>query len=245
MWKKFLATSRRTSTALSGRASAPIENLPSLPHLATSRLSDRPNQRVISGGVICFSVEPTTQNIYVLLGREVSFENEPGVWCDFGGKLKPTESALRGAAREFAEESLGVIRLDRQSNGPSSDPIAEVTDVLARQEYFIRISIFTQKNRKVRVYFLKEIPWQPDIATKFANVRTALEENRWPNHPARATADGTLNPHWMEKQCLRWWSLDRLIEVLQKRGRFKHHRFRRSFLPALRVVVGKLAEFCL
>jgi hypothetical protein len=49
----------------------------------------------------------------------------------------------------------------------------------------------------------------------------------------------SINPEWMEKQQIGWWSLPRLRQVLRNGGRFKRHLFRYGFLPTMAVVIEK------
>ncbi len=224
-------------------------------HLTDTLLADPPGQTFITGGILCFSVEPKTQNIYVLLGRETCFEqmdSSQGSWCDFGGKIDASESAISGAAREFSEESLCTVKMFFKQEHTYTHYIDTIKQMLQDENYFLKISIILPQkdgSEHVRVYYLKEIPWQPDIEEKFSEIRSKLrtvESNGVPcslrNHPA-IKEDNTVNRHFLEKHSIGWWSIDRLAEVVRNRGKYKHHRFRRSFLPILRLIVHKLQNF--
>jgi hypothetical protein len=220
-------------------------------HLTDTLLANNPGQQVITGGVICFSTEPKTQNMYVLLGRETCFENmesRDGKWCDFGGKINPHESAVSGAAREFSEESLCVVQLSNKKNY-YDNYISYVKTMLQEENYYMKISII-HTDQHVRVYYLKEIPWQPDIEQKFAYTRDRLlsvHKGTIPlpfslrRHPA--LKDNTVDLHFLEKHTIAWWSVERLAEVIKNQGRFRRQRFRKTFLPILRLVVQKLQNF--
>ena len=61
-----------------------------------------------SAGIVCFAVEPKTNNIFILLGKE---SHMGGVWCSFSGKPNLGETIEKAAAREFSEESMGCIQI--------------------------------------------------------------------------------------------------------------------------------------
>jgi hypothetical protein len=223
--------------------------------LTTTNLFICLKKKYLTGGIICFSVDPKTQNIYILLGRETCFANmnsTNGKWCDFGGKLKKNETPEEGSAREFAEECLCSVHMSKIAKTTYKTYITSVVRMLIQKQYFLKISIVvsqTPTSEKIRVYYLKEIQWQPGVSDRFKVLRRSLTSDmtNFPfsmrNHPAvTLQPDNTLkiNRDFLEKQHILWWSLDRLGEVLKNKGRFKHHRFRYSFLPVLSVVVNKL-----
>lgn len=220
--------------------------------LVTSRsLGDTFTMTTRTGGIICFSVEPKTHNIFVLLGRETCFEqmdSSAGRWCDFGGKINLNETVIGGAAREFAEESLCVVDLPVTKNHPYSKYVEQVKKMLQEKDYFMKLSAKAKDHD--RVYYLKEVPWQPEIEHKFAETRVKLlSASRNPNHLPfslrhhPAVRDLEIDRHFLEKQSIAWWSLDRLAEVVKNQGKFKRQRFRRVFVPVLTQVVQELQQF--
>lgn len=202
-----------------------------------------------TAGVVCFSIEPVTNSIYVLLGKESRFEGDrvtdskTGKWCDFGGRLKNTELTEEGAAREFTEESLGVVKLEAKPDNPTNSSYVDtVVTMFKNKQYYAKLKIESKHNQ--RVYFLKQIEWQPNIENSFQNLRHTIlnketTETNKQNHPAFGP-DSKLNMDYLEKICIRWWSIDRLTEVIRKRGCYKHEGFRKSFLPALSIILPKL-----
>lgn len=48
--------------------------------------------------------------------------------------------------------------------------------------------------------------------------------------------------HYLEMQCLRWWSLPYCHELIQKRGRCRKNTLRPCFLPTLRLMLDYLAR---
>ena len=195
-----------------------------------------------TAGVICFSIEPKTKSIYVLLGKETCFEGEKitdsknGKWCDFGGRLKSIETNELGAAREFTEESLGVISFTNLQPCGDNSYKDFITDMLEKRQYCLKLKLKTESNR--RIYFLKQIEWQPGVEQKFQRLRYNIINRINTNHPA--FDEGNLNKDYLEKYCIKWWSIDRLTEVIRKRGMYKNEACRKSFRPVLSILVPKL-----
>ena len=221
----------------------------------------------VSVGMICFSVDPKTNNIFLLLGKETCFENMQsprGAWCDFGGKPRDEETAPDAAAREFCEESLACVNFECARTRPRNVK-TRLAQVLKTGAFFCRIDLtaltqwtqhHNQKRNVTRTYFVKEIPWQPhvphtfqDIRKKLCHVQSSGEVDTCPfslrNHPSLEVQNKhvRVNNHYLEKHSIMWWSLDRLCEVLQKHGRYKNQRFRKSFLPILQIVVARLKQY--
>ena len=191
----------------------------------------------VSAGIVCFAVEPTTQSIYVLLGKDQPWPDRPdGTWADFGGRPSgPDEAPEDTAAREFVEETLGVVEVEA-----AEMPVARrIADNLRHRIYFSLVKIIYRADHHVRTYYVKEIPWNAGVVEKFAAVRTGITTGglAYRNHPAHEDPECHL-----EKTELRWWGLQRLQSVLRNRGKWRDENFRRSFLPALRVLVRKLAD---
>lgn len=212
-----------------------------------------------SVGVICFSVDPKTQNIYFLLGKETCFnklDSNKGVWCDFGGKPLYNETFEETAGREFMEESLNTIKLTNNDSENNS-----ITQMLKQKKYYERIDVVLKnydknKNKRkniLRVYFLKQIPWQPMTIQNFLNTRKKLVElkNNYGSkisknyqffHPAIEVYENNyfrVKNEYLEKHSLNYWSLDRLNEVVRKNGTFKNQKFRKSFMPILKIITRK------
>lgn len=218
--------------------------------------------KFLTAGIVCYSVEPKTQNIYVLLGQETCFYNlslDRGVWCDFGGKIDPGEDILDAAAREFSEESLCTIKLfGSKQHIMSSDYIKEVRQMLANEDYFLKVSVILPPEdirERVKVYFLKEIPWQPNLPQRFNKTRdlflNVLDNSNHTipyyarHHPGLdfvSKGKVLANKHFIEKFAVQWWSLERLREVLHYKRQFKNIRFRTSFIPVLKIIIKQLTQ---
>jgi hypothetical protein len=229
----------------------------------TSLITEKLNY--LTSGIICFSIEPSTQTIYFLLGQETCFDDlnsNKGRWCDFGGKVEAEEDILHAAAREFSEESMCVVHLFKSKHvNCSQEYINEVYEMLLAKDYFLKVSVFLPPeglSERVRVYFLKEIPWQPEVILRFNKARSVLLDIENGNletipfhlrkHPALEMKNNEvegINKHFLEKFSIMWWSLDRLQEVIRRKGKYKGHQFRKSFLPVLNVLIKRLKKsFC-
>lgn len=101
-------------------------------------------------GILCYAVEPKTQNIYFLLGKETY----DGVWSDFAGGPKAGETKMETAVREFDEESMSMVI-----------PREELEADLADKRYTFLL------DADGRVTYVKQIPFQPDLPLRFANYR--------------------------------------------------------------------------
>jgi hypothetical protein len=215
--------------------------------LSATSLAMPPCYTPITAGIICFSIAPSTKNIFLLLG----LEEKQNQWCDFGGAIGIGESVEVAAAREFAEESLCVIDFERSAI-PFEEYEQTIRQSLLNGNYFMRLDVVhnTIENvDNVRVYYLKEIPWCPYIKTRFAEVREQLlgnyeMEKETIKHPAIQSFEPlTIDEHWLEKSRIKWWSIERLKGVLKNNGKFKDSRFRQSFLRVLDIILTQLHDF--
>jgi 8-oxo-dGTP pyrophosphatase MutT (NUDIX family) len=197
---------------------------------------------VVRASMVCYSVAPTTNTCYMLLGLERGDQ-----WCDFGGHLESGETSCQTAAREFAEESLCVVAVDsvlevRDERDSPRDYIQSLTRLLADARHFLRLDLRKEGETDVRVFYLKEIAWQPTLPERFERMTQRLTQPpAWTEHPALQSADPIeVKPQWTEKSEVAWWSFDRLRQVLRNDGCYKGMRFRRSFLPTLAMVLDHL-----
>lgn len=115
--------------------------------------------------------------MYFLLGKERSVAQWKGSlkWSAFEGGRKKNESPEETAAREFSEETLGIVPF-----GASGDAklwsAAAVLSALEREEYHMKI-VIKMKNKvdeRFHVTFVKCIPWIPHIMEKFAMMRSLI-----------------------------------------------------------------------
>lgn len=101
-------------------------------------------------GILPFALEPKTNNLYFLLGRE-SFD---GSYSDFGGGTKEGESAMDTAIREFDEESMGLI----------CHPEALRNDLENQLFSFVLV-------HDNRTTYVKQIRFQPELPERFLAAR--------------------------------------------------------------------------
>lgn len=205
-----------------------------------------------TAGIICFSVSPTKNTIYLLLGQESDFkiiDQKKGPWCDFGGKMKPTESDEASACREFCEESMCCVQFQKDYIPLQSYPEA-LLQKLQRKEYYRKICLQTVQNQR-RVYYLVYVPWQPEVVKNFQKIRSGFLQSEQAStsnlgfhlrqHPG-IRSDGLIDRHYLEKCRIQWWSLERLSGVVRNRGRFRDLRLRAGFLPGLEVCINELKK---
>jgi hypothetical protein len=135
------------------------------------------------GEILCYSIEPTSNTLYILLGREQHIKNwDEGSlkWSGFGGLINTNESIEHGTAREFVEETLGVVNISDQSkNSPNScvnnyESISDVTKMLIDMKYDKMMRIKNGDNFII-YRFIKEIKWNPYLPQKFNKCRTILK----------------------------------------------------------------------
>lgn len=106
-------------------------------------------------------------------------------------------------------------------------------------------------------FAMQQLRMFPDVEHYRDRVQAALREARLEGegegggegtlHPALTTsvgekgelADLHLNLDHMEKDCIRWWNVDDLVEVMQGRGSAHGDTFRPFFMPVLSVLLQR------
>lgn len=243
---------------------------------------------LLSAGVLCYSYAESTGDLYFLLGRERASGgpwSRAGCsrWSDFGGAVHDGESDVQCASREFVEETMGLVHLTHNNADADESTCyytqAQDTEAILRQDNFtLRISLDTNTDRvvsacpvnedepqRLRVCYLKRIPWQPDLPDKFDHLKHFLDalagvEEDTPRavayyhsmphhiqtHPAVVVTRDANNTvcgvsvrrEYLEKQQIGWWSLARLETILDNGGIYKNkYCFRIGFLSTLAVVL--------
>ena len=229
-------------------------------------------RRVIGCSILPFSLDRQWGKAYVCLGKEKRVANWYGSekWSDFGGAPKRTESAnhkgartFKGsarhgpkespeacAAREFHEETLGMLKLWKTEECPRQSwrPIAKA---LENRRYAYKITIFLTDELSY-VTFVKQVPWQPEVPKLFKkmreklycimNMETSTQEAQAiaGSHPAVTilSANGgterklKVNKDFLEKSQIRWWSVPQLTRasvhskgaLTQKSNKMEHLR---------------------
>ena len=129
---------------------------------------------ILASGILCYSIHPITKKTYFLLGK--GWRNK---WTDFAGKPEKGETEMQTAAREFIEESIGVVKL--RSDLVSTYPI--VLQLLKENGYVCRLTIPMQFKFNgvdldgLRYCYVFNIPWQPSVNKMFNSQREMLLKN--------------------------------------------------------------------
>jgi len=220
-----------------------------------------------AAGVICVSVDDR-RKINILLGREIPYSKTGlyGDWCDFGGKQEKSEGVIENAAREFTEESMCAIRFSNMISTAGYNTY--IKHLLQTKQYVSKFTVSISKCKyrqlhriQLKTYYIIEIPWQPALPFIFTNIRNKLldayhtykqgkQNPAFPfsllTHPAVTRLDNyhiKINKKYLEKQSIGWWSLARLRYVVRINGKYKTHRFRKSFIQPLERIVQTLQAF--
>jgi hypothetical protein len=121
--------------------------------------------------------------------------------------------------------------------------------------------------RRLRVCYVKYIPWQPNLPSLFSERYAQLYHlkklsslsdkidyfkslpRNMQSHPAilverneNEISNITVLNEWMEKQQIAWWSIHRIKNAIKNGGRFKKNVLRYGFLSTLSVVVEYMTK---
>lgn len=204
---------------------------------------------IIGAALLPFARCPRTGICFFLLAREREFPTWHGanLWTHFGGTRRRSESAEQCAAREFIEESLGMVRYhSRDDTMPLSvaKDAQGIASSLVRGEYAYKY-VHLQDGMPRYVVFVREIPWDASCVLRFRSVRSImlrlnttyrtldragraelvahpavfLERTRTGVAPGAETSIwvGAKNTH-LEKRCLGWWSLSQVRAMVHSEG---------------------------
>ena len=190
----------------------------------------------LKAGVICCARHPDTHEWMILLGQDRWRKGwfESNTWSDFGGGMQPRDTgrAIVTAAREFVEETLGLVRLDgKDTNETCTNTAAEVQELQLANP----LPMFETPN--VSTYYLREIPFDEMLPERYhecwfslntlrerareSHRATCLTESRYlkrglfrmynsfplwiKHHPCIRldyTPHGTLHNIWIPAECL-------------------------------------------
>ena len=130
--------------------------------------------QVIGAGLLPFSVDPECNRMYFWLGQErynARWTRGSCMWGCFGGKSAHAgESAEDIAAREFVEETAGMMKFFNSDTIPRSS-YKDISQALQLNKYLLRLefnAISKSGSRVQYVSFLKQVPWDPGASRRFA-----------------------------------------------------------------------------
>lgn len=219
------------------------------------RTSKQIKGTVVGASILCFSIDPVFKRIYFLLGKERHNYRWPAgssKWSDFGGGVAPGDTCEeQTAAREFVEETLGVVKWGETSQVPITSP-TQIAEELKEGKYLFKI-LHGNKFRKF-VMFVKQIPWDPECTVRFSEYRSLLTRPRdldpSPNphidsHPAIAGRT-SVKKEYLEKKILGFFSVPQLRYavdhdgvILNRNGYVEHCR--KSFIESLEIVLSEFS----
>lgn len=140
------------------------------------QFNDGPGLQSRSLGVLPFCVAPGGE-VLVLLGREACPASRR--WAPFEGTAKPGETCEDGAAREWVEESLGIVPFAHEP-GPGAFVQTEAAgDALRRGAYSHRVQLRYHARMRSNAWkeattLVARVPHDPGIETRFAVLRQRL-----------------------------------------------------------------------
>lgn len=140
---------------------------------------DSPGVQARSLGVLPWCVKPGG-DIAILLGREACVQSRR--WAPFEGSAKPGETCEQGAAREFVEESLGLVKFAEPCvmQGPFIH-VPQATTALEHGAYSHRVQLrYPLRHRSASVKeattLLARVPYDPALEARFVEIRMQLIE---------------------------------------------------------------------
>lgn len=133
--------------------------------------------RFVGGCVVPVMFHPESQLPVVVLAAEPKKSRLGRAfleWDAFGGKVEPQESVEAAAAREFYEESMGIVEL------PESPTASDLCRALVQRKYLGRVTLSYLRGRAptyrftLYVVFFVRATWDMDLPAKFASLRSHL-----------------------------------------------------------------------
>jgi hypothetical protein len=170
---------------------------------------NKPPNSIKAAGVLPYAKDGSG-NTWFLLGRERPNENwgiDSSSWSEFGGSMDKNESCEEGAAREFFEETMGVVFGHKKW----------MENELKLGRYLLVMDSRTPSGKGYRS-FVKQIPFL-DFPAKFARYKTISKKQ--PDLfkslvPFCFQDDGRLLPSCAEKTSMSWFSVEQLRAAVDK-----------------------------
>jgi hypothetical protein len=199
--------------------------------------------RLAGASMLVCSVDPMWGNIYFWMGKErrnMRWPEGSETWSDFGGRPQGSETSTDIAAREFVEESCGMLRYFEHDTTPRYG-WEDISHDLQCRRYIFRITMWTTDDmgvKKIFVTYVKQIPWQPDAMDRYSecmstlvNIKMCLKHGSPvsipPNFHSPALSCHTnvddrddrvyvLNRDFMEKEVIQLWSMPQLRTAIDE-----------------------------
>jgi 8-oxo-dGTP pyrophosphatase MutT (NUDIX family) len=209
-------------------------------------------------GVLLFSFDPLYGEPYILLCKDTQQQNK---WDGFCGMKEPSETPEQTAAREFIEETSGILFVDNQGtfrlNGSFDNSTLDsiesnVKQILTEGKYFAKLEMIEnygsqnlELDKRKFVLFILQIPWMNHIY-EFYQQRLSLikkmqihkiQQPYIANHHLHYKI---LQQSYNEKCKIKYWHLNVLKDSCQQRGIFFKHQLRFHILPAIEYIHNSL-----
>lgn len=181
--------------------------------LLVEMTNDTRSKKIRAAGVLPFARDCDGQ-VWFLLGRErpnPAWGNDTCSWSEFGGSLDAHETPEQGAAREFCEETMGVVF-----------DAAWMERELQQNKFLFALDSKTPSGKGYRSY-VKQIPFL-DYPAKFARFRTLTKKDATINSATQSKNKEKLkiNPACAEKTSLWWFSVAQMREAVCKYKQTRH-----------------------
>lgn len=259
----FVHIQKGTMDFLNQNGNSPLQTSPTIERVSSTSNSGN-SGKFIGASLLCFSVDPQYNRVYFLLGQEKkTFRWPQGSerFSDFGGACQnSSESPEHAAAREFAEETLGMVKYFESDTIPRTE-FYDIVSSLFRKEYIFKIII--GYNKKNYVVFLKQIPWDPECTYRFDACRGMLMNPnvfvgtpKWEQLLSKSRAFRQItdllgnthlivNKNYVEKKKLAYFSIPQLQFAVENNGILAKKngiidRCRGSFVQIIELVLCEL-----
>jgi hypothetical protein len=222
-------------------------------------LGELPSGVTVGASLLCYAVDPMYSRVYFLLGRErtnAQWRAGSERWSDFGGRTLPdTTSAEDTAAREFVEETMGMVKFFPHDTLPRQG-WTDIADALRASDYTFKLTFGANGGGPVSNYvtFVRQLTWDPAAIGRFESCRHRLRlceqgVSSPKMHPAvqwAPTRGVHVLPDFMEKNALGLWSIPQLQNAVEHYGILvrrngRVERCRRNFMNTLELVLSEFA----
>lgn len=127
------------------------------------------------GAIVPVATLPCSSHTVIILGAEKQ-RSRLGrtflLWDAMGGRAELQETVEETAAREFLEESLGVVQLLTVCNKPIASTVGAVALALAKKQYLARVDM--RSSSVVYTTFFVRAAWDATVPARFAQLRHQL-----------------------------------------------------------------------